>query len=154
MNACYEFAFISLYNCFDKGCPTEKHQSVRDNTERHDGLWLFTVASSSSRVFSAMEGGTMNTCLCVKRNKMDSGLLTCLLKFIEYFPDYLSALSRTLVRFFWTTFAETAVFVMQRLLFLFLLTLPPHFYRSFSLTWPAAMQIYWNKRKFLHKKRV
>ena len=26
--------------------------------------------------------------------------------------------------------------------------------RSFSLTWPAAMQIYWNKRKFLHKKRV
>ena len=26
-------------------------------------------------------------------------------------------------------------------------------YRSFSLTWPAAMQIYWNKRKFLHKKR-
>ena len=27
-------------------------------------------------------------------------------------------------------------------------------YRVFSLTWPAAMQIYWNKRKFLHKKRV
>ena len=27
-------------------------------------------------------------------------------------------------------------------------------YRAFSLTWPAAMQIYWNKRKFLHKKRV
>ena len=26
--------------------------------------------------------------------------------------------------------------------------------RAFSLTWPAAMQIYWNKRKFLHKKRV
>ena len=44
---------------------TEKHQSVRDNTERHDGLWLFTVASSSSRVFSAMEGGAMNTCLHV-----------------------------------------------------------------------------------------
>ena len=43
----------------------EKHQSVRDNTERHDGLWLFTVASSSSRVFSAMEGGAMNTCLHV-----------------------------------------------------------------------------------------
>ena len=37
---------------------------------------------------------------CVKRNKMDSELLTCLLKFIEYFPDYLSALSRTLLRFF------------------------------------------------------
>jgi len=27
-------------------------------------------------------------------------------------------------------------------------------YRAFSLTWPAAMQIYWNKRKCLHKKRV
>ena len=27
-------------------------------------------------------------------------------------------------------------------------------YRVFSLTWPAFMQIYWNKRKRLHKKRV
>ena len=25
-------------------------------------------------------------------------------------------------------------------------------YRVFSLTWPASMQIYWNKRKRLHKK--
>ena len=31
---------------------------------------------------------------------MDSELLTCSLKFVEYFPDYLSALSRTLLRFF------------------------------------------------------
>ena len=23
-----------------------------------------------------------------------------------------------------------------------------------SLTWPASMLIYWNKRKFLHKKRI
>ena len=35
---------------------------------------------------------------------MDSELL---LKFIGYFPDYLSALSHTL---FWTTFVETAVY--------------------------------------------
>ena len=27
-------------------------------------------------------------------------------------------------------------------------------YRVFSITWPASMQIYWNKRKRLHKKRV
>ena len=27
-------------------------------------------------------------------------------------------------------------------------------YRAFLLTWPASMQIYWNKRKRLHKKRV
>ena len=27
-------------------------------------------------------------------------------------------------------------------------------YRVFSLTWPASMQIYWNKRKRLHKKGV
>ena len=27
-------------------------------------------------------------------------------------------------------------------------------YRVFSLTWPESMQIYWNKRKRLHKKRV
>ena len=25
---------------------------------------------------------------------------------------------------------------------------------AFSITWPASMQIYWNKRKRLHKKRV
>ena len=29
-----------------------------------------------------------------------------------------------------------------------------HFYRVFSLTWPAYVHIYWNKRKRLHKKRV
>ena len=40
-------------------------KSVRDNTERHDGLWLFTVASSVHEVFSALEGGAMNTCLRV-----------------------------------------------------------------------------------------
>ena len=27
-------------------------------------------------------------------------------------------------------------------------------YRVFSLTWPASMQIFWNKRKRLHKKGV
>ena len=27
-------------------------------------------------------------------------------------------------------------------------------YRAFSLTWPASMQIYWNKRKRLHEKRI
>ena len=42
------------------------------------------------------------------RGNMNSELL---LKFIGYFPDYLSASSRTLLRFFWTTFVETAVFV-------------------------------------------
>ena len=47
---------------------------------------------------------------------MDSEFLTCLLKFIEYFPDYLSALSSTLVRFFWTTIVETAVYIMMRTL--------------------------------------
>ena len=29
-----------------------------------------------------------------------------------------------------------------------------HSYSVFSLTWPAFMQIYWNKRKRLHKKRI
>ena len=27
-------------------------------------------------------------------------------------------------------------------------------FRVYSLTWPTSMQIYWNKRKRLHKKRV
>ena len=30
----------------------------------------------------------------------------------------------------------------------------PNSYRAFSLTWLTSMQIYWNKRKRLHKKRV
>ena len=55
----------TTYSCFDKGCPTEKYQSVRDNTERRAGLWLFTVASSCSQVFNAIEGGAMNTSLHV-----------------------------------------------------------------------------------------
>ena len=106
--------YRAVYSCFDKGCPTEKHESVRDNTERHDGLCLFTVGSSSSRVFSTMEGGAVNICLRVlKRNKMDSELLTCLLKFIEYFPDYLSALSRTLLRFFGQPLSKHAAVFCQ-----------------------------------------
>ena len=38
---------------------------------------------------------------------MDSELS---LKFIGYFPDYLSTLSRTSLRYVWTTFVETAVY--------------------------------------------
>ena len=40
---------------------------------------------------------------------MDS-VTQLLLKFIGYFPDYLSASSRMLLHFFWTTFVETAVY--------------------------------------------
>ena len=29
-----------------------------------------------------------------------------------------------------------------------------NWYRTFSLTWPASMEIYWSKRKYLRKKRV
>ena len=70
-----------IYSCFDKGCPTKKHKSVRDNTERHDGLWLFTVASSISR-----DGRRCYEYLfaCVKRNKMDSEFLTCLLIYLVF----------------------------------------------------------------------
>ena len=32
--------------------------------------------------------------------------------------------------------------------------LPVHSYGAFSVTCPASMQIYWNKRKRLHKKTV
>ena len=34
---------VFAIECFEKGCPTEKPQSVRDNTERHDGLWLLLL---------------------------------------------------------------------------------------------------------------
>ena len=42
---------------------------------------------------------------------MDSELL---LKFIGHFPDYLLALSRTLLRLVWTTFVETAVYYSSK----------------------------------------
>ena len=29
-----------------------------------------------------------------------------------------------------------------------------NWYRTFSITWPASMEIYWSKRKYLRKKRV
>ena len=45
---------------------------------------------------------------------MDSDLL---LKFIGNFPDYLLALSCTLLRLFWTTFVETAVSIKGKMLF-------------------------------------
>ena len=60
-----------MYSCFEKGCPTEKHKSVRDNTKRHDGLWLFTVtvASSSSRSFQRNGRWYYEYMFaCVKRN--------------------------------------------------------------------------------------
>ena len=37
---------------------------------------------------------------------------------------------------------------------LFLFVLKARAIRAFLLTWSASMQIYWNKRKRLHKKRV
>ena len=53
----------------------------------------------------------MNTCLRVlKETKWILSFQHLYLKFIEYFPDDLSALSRTLLRYFWTTFVETAVY--------------------------------------------
>ena len=103
---------------FRERLSTEKHLSVCDNTERHDGLRLFTVASSSSRVFSAMEGGALNTCLRVlKEIKWILSFQTCLLKFIEYFPDYLSALSRTLLCFFGQPLSKQLYTFLLALLF-------------------------------------
>ena len=62
-----------------------------------------------------MEGGAMNTCLHVlKETKWILSFQRGYLKlFIEQFPDYLSALSHTLLGFFWTTFVETAVYHIE-----------------------------------------
>ena len=109
-----------VYSCFEKSCPTEKHESVRDNTERHDGLW-FVHCCIFKFTSSQRDGRRCYEYLFayVERNKMDSKLLS---KFIEYFPDYLSALSRTLLRFFWTTIVETAVYELRIFRHLILLT--------------------------------
>ena len=73
----------------------QKHESVRGNTERHDGLKFTSFQRDGRRCYECL-----HLFACVKRNKMDSELLTCLLKFTECFPDYFSALSRTLLRCF------------------------------------------------------
>ena len=75
---------------------------VRDNTERHGGFWLFTIASSTSFQRDGRRCYEYSFA-CVKRNKMESELS---LKFIDYFPDCLSALPCMLLGFSWTTFVE------------------------------------------------
>ena len=66
--------FTLPYSCFEKGCPTEKHQSVRDNTERHDGLWLFTGIVKFTSLQRVGRRCYEYLFVCVKRNKMDSEL--------------------------------------------------------------------------------
>ena len=62
------------YSCFDKGCPTQKHQhdqSVRDNTERHDGCGcslLHRFQRDGRHCYEYLFA-------CVKRNKIDSELI-------------------------------------------------------------------------------
>ena len=74
------------------------------------GCGLFTVASSSSRVFSALEGGAIYEYLlaCVKRNKVDSELLLNLLSISQ--TTFRHSCVRFYAFFFCTTFVETAVY--------------------------------------------
>ena len=70
------------------------------------GVWLFTVASSSSRVFSAMEGSAMKTCLQTK------WLLSfnMFIKIYWVFPRPPFGIVAYAFMLFWTTFVETAVY--------------------------------------------
>ena len=52
----------------------------------------------------------MNLCFLLSNVLFSIMYCELLLKFIGYLPDYLLALSRTLLRFYWTTFVETAVY--------------------------------------------
>ena len=83
-----------------KVVPT-KRKSVRDNAERLSRKYPINFNKSSESILPAIRSSLYS------RGIMDSELL---LKFIGYFPDYLSVLSRTLLRFVWTTFFETAVY--------------------------------------------
>ena len=82
-------------------------QSVRDNTERYDGLWLFTVASGVKFTSFLRDERRLRVS---KRYKMDSELSTCLLK-LSISQSTFRYCRRTLLRFFWTTFVERAVYI-------------------------------------------
>ena len=136
---------FSIYSCFEKGCPTEKHWSVRDNTERHDGLWLFTFTSfqrDGRRCYEYLFAR-------VKRNKMDSELLTCLLKFVEYFPDYLSELSRTLLRFCEQPLSSTwnaDKRLNMRACMAVIYYDQPYYWKTFFMTWFLFRCLYHRKK--------
>ena len=105
----------SVYSCFEKGCPTEKQKLTR---QYRKAWWVMVVYCCIVKFTSFQRVGRRRyeyVLACVNRNKMDFELLTCLLKFIEHFPDYLSVLSRMLLRFSWTTFVETAVYPSSKL---------------------------------------
>ena len=91
------------YSCFDKGCPN-KRKRVRDNAERQSWKYPINFNKSSESIMPRPYSEDL-------AGNMDSELS---LKFIGYFPDYLSALSGTLLPFLWTTFVETAVFKKMR----------------------------------------
>ena len=69
----------------------KKRKSVRDNAERWSGKYPINFNKSSESIFPPSQ------VFAVRSSNMDSELS---LKFIGYFPDYLSALSRTLLSFF------------------------------------------------------
>ena len=89
------------YSCFDKGCP--KKASKRTRQCRKVVLIIPNKFQLKLRIHIAVH---LKSSL-YGRGIMDSEFL---LKFIGYFPEYRSIMSRTLLRFFWATFVETAVY--------------------------------------------
>ena len=104
---------------------------IDNNKPKSCGKYPINVNKSSESIACHLKSSLYG------RNIMDSELL---LTFIGHFPDYLSALSRTLLRFFWTTFVETAVYHYPSLQFNIRVFLLCRFYGDISpATWRPAL---------------
>ena len=89
---------FTAYTAVSTKVVQKTRKSVRDNAERPKMSWKYPINFNKSSESIARHLKSLKSSL-YGRGIMDSELL---LKFIAYFPDYLSA-------FFWTTFVETAV---------------------------------------------
>ena len=96
-----------LYSCFEKGCPTKPYTTMPKGIMGNGGSWSLIKALGVSQtqretvqinVFMHSLSLLVNT---VNLNQSTSN---------SFYPQYQSALSRTIFRCCGTTFVETAVY--------------------------------------------
>ena len=102
----------SVYNTsciqlFQQRLPKKKCKSVHDNAKRYSGKYPINFNKSSESILPTISSlcCTVEALWILKKKIMDSELL---LKCIGYFPEYLLALLRTLLHFFWKTFCRNS----------------------------------------------
>ena len=103
-------------------------------------MWLFTLLAESLRSFLDKSG---------KRKRLCRHLQVPLISRSVQLFGWVRQVLYWINQFYLCTHAYSGILLTRSAP-----TLHRKTNRVFSLTWPAYMQIYWNKRKRLHKKRV